>query len=45
MSVTGSSLVIQWLELHLPMQRGADSMPSQGARLPHASQTKTKTKT
>ena len=45
MDVTGSSLVIHWLELHLPMKRDAGSISSQGVRIPHASQTnKHKTK-
>ena len=38
----GVPLWSQWLELHLPMQRGAGSIPSQGAGIPHASRTKNK---
>ena len=45
MDVTGSSLVVHWLELHLPMKRGTGSIPYQGVRIPHASQTKTNEQT
>ena len=37
-SVTlGMSLVVQWLSLHLPVQRGVGSAPSWGAKISHAS--------
>ena len=36
-SVPGTSLVVQWLRLCLPMQWGRGSIPGLGARIPHAS--------
>ena len=33
----GTSLVIQWLRLHTSKARGMDSIPGQGAKIPHAS--------
>ena len=39
-----SSLVVQWLRLHASNARGTGSVPSWGAKIPHASGTaKTKT--
>ena len=35
--VIGTSLVVQWLRLRLPMQGGAGSIPGWGAKIPQAS--------
>ena len=32
----GTSLVIQWLILHFPMQESSGSIPGGGAKIPHA---------
>ena len=32
----GTSLVVQWLKLHLSMQGGEGSIPGQGVKIPHA---------
>ena len=32
----GTSLVVQWLRLHLPMKRGVGSIPGWGVKIPHA---------
>ena len=36
----GTSLEVQWLRFHLPMQGVWGSMPSQEAKIPHALQPK-----
>ena len=36
----GTSLAVQWLTLHLPMQGVPVSIPVRGAKMPHASQPK-----
>ena len=36
----GTSLAVQWLRLHLPMQGGAGLIPGRGAKIPRASQPK-----
>ena len=41
MLITGTSLVVQWLKLHLPMQgvwvQSLGGIPIQGTKIPHAS--------
>ena len=34
----GTSLAVQWLRLHLPVQGNAGSIPGEGIKIPHASQ-------
>ena len=36
----GTSLVVQWLRLHPSKAGGADLIPGQGTRIPHAASTK-----
>ena len=40
----GTSLAVQWLGLHLPVRGGVDSIPSGGAKIPHALRQKSKHK-
>ena len=35
-----TSLAVQWLRLHLPVQGDAGSIPSEGTKIPHASRPK-----
>ena len=41
----GTSLVVQWFRLHLPMRGGTGSIPGQGAKFPHTSQQEKQNKT
>ena len=34
----GTSLVVQWLRLHVSTAGGVDSIPSLGTKIPHATQ-------
>ena len=35
--ISGTSLAVQWLRVHLPNAGGTGSIPGQGAKIPHAS--------
>ena len=40
LNAIGTSLVVLWLRIHLPFQRGVGLIPGQGGKIPHASRPK-----